>query len=54
MAAPLYISADMVEELVNMKDVIEVVGKAMASFCAGEGGTMQPTRIAVPVRKQNG
>lgn len=56
MAAPLYISADMVKDLVCMKDIIEVVGKAMESICPGEveGGVVQPVRTAVPVRKQDG
>lgn len=56
MADPVYISAEKVKELVCMKDIIEVVGKAMESFSVGvgKGDVVQPVRTAVPVRKHEG
>lgn len=54
MAGPVYISASEVKELVSMRDIIDVLGKAMAAASTEGGGVVQPVRTAVPVQKHEG
>lgn len=53
MARPVYISASEVKNLVSMRDIIVVVGSAMAAACDGDQ-VVQPVRTSVPVEKHGG
>ncbi len=55
-AAPPYISAEMVRQLVSMGALIEEVGRALQWFSDGEaeGGVVQPVRQAIPVQEHEG
>lgn len=55
-AAPPFIAAQKVRQLVTMRDLIEVVGPALQWFSASEaeGGVVQPLRSVVDVRDHNG
>ena len=52
----IHVSEEDVKRLVNMRDVIDVVGKALEHFSAGEmkGGVVQPVRTTVPVLQHEG
>ncbi len=54
MAAPVYISANEVEELVSVREVIDVLDKALAATGTAEGGVVQPVRTVIPVEKHEG
>lgn len=53
---PPFITGAEVKRLVDLKDVIQVVGEALMQFSAGEeeGGVVQPTRNVLPVKDHGG
>lgn len=53
-AAPLFISASDVRELVTMSDLVQVLGPAFQWFSAGDGGVVQPVRATIPVQEHDG
>ena len=53
-AGPVFISANEVENLVSMRDIINVLDKAMMAASTKGGGVVQPVRSRVPVEKHGG
>ena len=52
-AAPLFISASDVRELVSMSDLVKVLGPTFRWFSTGTG-VVQPVRVTVPVPDRDG
>ena len=53
-AAPLYIGAAKVEELLQPEEVIPVTEKALIDFSQRDGSVVQPLRGLVPVEEHKG
>ena len=53
--APMYISAEKVDELLDWRELLNSLEVAMGNFSrGGEGGIVQPVRSVVPVTDHKG